>query len=250
MFKYQILTALSVSLLAGYAVAQENDASTSGYNHISLSYDATFNFSNYTFLDDAEGVPGNFTLNGMSINYLHGFHLPVSLPMFIETGASLGFNTGSYVNETFDFDFGGNLPSVSVDSRLTQSYRNFNLEVPVFYLYRFQPSSRFSIAPYVGVNFKIHLSTRIKEKWKGEENGEYDEEDSGWHNAYDKDVYGSIWKRFQFGPGIGVRLALDNRWTFAVQYIQDLNPAADLKENMNRMRVYTGVLKFAIGYKF
>lgn len=250
MFKNQILAALALSLTAGYVSAQEKDASTSGYNLISLSYDATFNISSYTFLDEVEGVPGNFTLNGMSINYLHGFHLPTSLPMFIETGASLGFNAGSYKNESYDLDFGGGLPSINVDSRLTQSYRNFNLEVPVFYLYRFQTSRRFSIAPYAGINFKVHLSTMIKEKWESVGNGDYEEEDYGWHNAYDKDAYGSIWKRFQFGMGAGVRIALDNKWTFSTQYIYDLNPVADLSEDMDKVRVWTSTLKLAIGYKF
>lgn len=68
MLKETILSASTVCLLAFSASAQEKDSPTSGYNHLSLSYDATFSTSSFTIFDDVEGVPGNFTLHGMSLN--------------------------------------------------------------------------------------------------------------------------------------------------------------------------------------
>lgn len=251
MLKKAFLSVLTLCLVTGYASAQSKNASAVDYNHLSLSYDATFSLSNFSILDDVEGVPGSHTLNGMSINYLHGFHIPLTtLPMFIEVGASLGFNNGSYVQESYDIDFGRKLPSLEVDSRITQSYRNFNLEIPVFYLYRFQTSRRFSIAPYAGFNFKIHLSSGIKELWEGMDGNDYDSEEYDWESAYDKELYGNAWKRFQVGFGGGVRIALDNKWTFSTQFIYDLNPVAHIKEDMSNVKVHTGTLKLAVGYKF
>ena len=56
----------------------------------------------------------------MSLNYLRGFHIPfTNYPMFIEVGASLAFNKGSYVDEEYDLDFNHNRPTVSIDSRNT-----------------------------------------------------------------------------------------------------------------------------------
>lgn len=251
MIKKAILSLLTVSLVSGFVSAQETDVSTAGYNHLSLSYDATFNTSSLTIFDETEGVPGNFTLNGMSINYLRGFHIPgTKLPMFIETGASLGFNIGSYIDEGYDVDFDHNRPAVSVDSRNTQLFRNFNLEIPVLYLYRFQTSRRFSIAPYAGFNFKIHLATGIKEKWESMDNSEYEYEEYEWESAYDKELWGNDWKRFQVGFGAGVRIALDNKWTLSTQFIYDFNPVAHQKEDMSDVKVHTGTFKLAVGYKF
>lgn len=251
MFKQFSFLVLSMCLFGGSALAQDNETPTSGYNHLSLSYDATFNMSSMTILDDVECFPGNYTSNGMSINYLRGFHIPgTKLPMFIEVGASLGFNKGSYTHQSYDFDFSHKLPSVIVDSREQLSVRNFNLEIPFFYLYRFQTSRRFSIAPFAGFNFKIHLATSIKEKWEGMNGNSYDEDEYDWNSAYDKDLYGDTWKRFQVGFGGGVRIALDNTWTFSTQFIYDLNAAAHEKEDMSDIKLNTGTLKFAVGYKF
>jgi|GEM_PF-3539350 hypothetical protein len=251
MFKKAIFSVSIVTLFPCLALAQDVEASKDGYNHLSLSYDATFCSSSLSALDDVEGFPGSFTLNGMSLNYLHGFHIPVTnLPMFIETGASLGFNNGSYVDEGYDLDFNHNRPTVSIDSRNTLSFRNFNLEIPVFYLYRFQTSRRFSIAPYAGFNFKIHLATGIKEKWQTMNGNQYTEDEYEWTNAYDKEVWGKCWNRFQVGAGAGVRITLDNKWTFSAQYLFDLNPVAHLKEDMSDVKAHTATLRIAAGYKF
>lgn len=170
--------------------------------------------------------------------------------MFIEAGASLGFNNGSYTMEGYDVDFSQKIPSVSVDSRTKLSYRNFNLEIPVFYLYRFQTSRRFSIAPYAGINFKIHLATTNKEAWEGMNGNDYDSDEYDWESVYDKELYGDAWKRFQFGLGLGVRIALDNKWTLSTQYVHDLNPAAHETEDLADIKLYTGTFKLALGYKF
>lgn len=241
------LALLAIPFMAALAVSATNKVQPSdeGYNLLSLSYDATINVSSLSPFDELEAIPGNFTLNGMSINYLRGFHLPMTkLPMFVELGASIGFNNGKYTDESYNFHW-----SNPLTSRTTQMYRNFNLEVPIFYLYRFQTSRRFSIAPFAGFNFKLHLASTYKEKWESNVGGSYEKDEYDWESCYGES-FDNQWKRFQVGFGGGVRIALDNKWIFSTQFVWDLNPVLNYKDEMEQAKVHTGTLRFAVGYKF
>jgi len=65
-------------------------AQNTGYNRVGISYDNT-NYG-YNDLMKLDQEMDGFSTNGVGINYIHGFSLSSSLPMFIETG--LNFNIG------------------------------------------------------------------------------------------------------------------------------------------------------------
>lgn len=95
------------------------------YNRISISY------RNVNFGFDGGGL--NF--NGGSFDYIHGFGVSKSIPIYVETGVSAAFTTK---------DFGSG------------SYGGYmTIDVPINCSYRFAiPNSEFIISPFLGLNFK------------------------------------------------------------------------------------------------
>ena len=122
-----MVLALSLALCGFIAKAEDGDH-PGCYNRISMSY------RNVHFSDLDNGV----SYNGGSFNYLHGFGLSATLPIYIETGASLGFATR-------DNDSG--------------SWGGYGtLEVPVNCTYRFSiPNTELRLLPFAGLNFKGNL---------------------------------------------------------------------------------------------
>lgn len=57
------------------------------YNRIGISYNNT----HYGF-NDAYDNDSNFGLNGVGIDYIHGFSVSENLPLYIETGLNFDFN--------------------------------------------------------------------------------------------------------------------------------------------------------------
>ena len=63
------------------------------YNRVGISYTNTGLYgSKGSFLD---GEEDDMFLNGFALEYIHGFSLSSSLPMFIETGLKANFGFGS-----------------------------------------------------------------------------------------------------------------------------------------------------------
>lgn len=203
-----------------------------GYNRIGLSFNNTTFSSN----SDAEDIfDGSISTNGFGIDYIHGFSLSSSMPMFIETGANLNFNFGSKGYE---------------GSKLL--VQNFNLQIPVNYVYRFTLADNFSLAPYVGLNFKLNLATRFKETLEDGyiwDNGS--EEDSDWESAFDKDTMGNdgTWNRFQMGWHIGVGVQY-SKLHLGLQYGTDFISAYSHSFDGYKPAINTGNLKLTLSYCF
>ena len=141
-----------VILAAAVLVASASVANAEGYNRVALSYDWQHYSMNkdYTNSDKTEGR----SLNGFGINYAHGFG--VAENMFVEVGGSFNFGFGTEkIGEKFEYD--GNW------FQDKQKMTNINLRVPVNFVYRFNVSDDFKIAPYVGINFKLNLVSKIKD---------------------------------------------------------------------------------------
>ena len=213
------------------AIAASGVANAEGYNRIGLSYNNTsYRFSGYKGASDH-----NFSVNGFGIDYAHGFGLSRSLPMFIEVGGNVNFNFGNMFEDKNGSDY-------EIDR-----IQDINLQVPVNYVYRFDISDYFSIAPYAGVNFKLHLMTRTRyeEKYQGEK------ETEEWNSLYDKDFMGEegTWNRFQMGWQIGVNFQY-SAFSLGVQYGTDFIPTFSYNEDGYKEKINNGNLKLTLGYNF
>lgn len=223
------------------AVAISASAIAQDYNRVGISYNNDqYGFNKEMKSEDYDG----YSLNGVGIDYRHGFQLGEK-PMFIETGASFNFNFGST-------DWEDKL------SKETRSYQNFNLLIPVNYVYRFNINDDFSIAPYAGINFKINMTNKYKNKYEDFEDPEYNAEGE-WINTYsdkedkgmgDKDL---TWNRFQMGWQIGVGFQY-KPFYLGIQYGTDFIPAYSHKYEYDGKsytpRVNVGSLRVSLAYCF
>ena len=243
MKKFIVFAVLALACV-GVSSAQEN----TGYNRLGISFDNTSYSANSDYKEMLDGLSIPST-NGFGINYIHGFSLSNSMPMFIETGANVNFNFGSK-------DFYG----------IKMLVQNFNLQVPVNYVYRFSLSDKFSIAPYVGLNLKLNLATRFKFEasdfddeddwgyyaWDDDyDDWDYEGDESEWLSVYDKKVMGKdgVWNRFQMGWHVGVGFQY-SKFNLGVQYGTDFISAYKYSERGYKPAVNTGNLKVTLSYCF
>lgn len=222
----KLFTFLLIALTAfGVANAQ------SGYNRVGISYDNT----QVSAGGDLKGEMENFKLNGFGLNYIHGFSVSRSLPMFVEVGANVDFGFGNAFEEKYD--------GVSAKMKI----QDINLQVPVNFAYRFNVVEDFTIAPYVGINFKLHLLTRGRIEAK--EDGIKVESD--WSNFFSKDDMGDddTFNRFQMGWHIGATFQY-TKFSFGVQYGTDFIPFYSYSEKGYKEKINTANLKLTLGYNF
>lgn len=215
------------------------------YNRVGLSYNNdAYNLDNGA-KEDFEWE-SNPSLNGLGINYVHGFKLSSVLPMFVEVGANVNFNFGSF--KLFDESYGGTIYSFKA------KMQNINLQVPVNYVYRFNVSEDFSIAPYLGVNLKMNVIGKIKEMVEATIGGQTEKEEAEWQNLYSSDdMEGEAWNRFQIGWQVGVGFQYSKIY-LGVQYGTDFIPAYSYSESYEgdtyKGKINTSSLKINLGYSF
>lgn len=193
--------------------------SAQDYNRVGLSYNNTHfgaTWSNHVSDD-------NMSLNGIGIDYIHGFSLSESTPLYFETGAKL--------------NFGFKDESVKVGGeKLSAKLNIYTINVPANLAYKFSITDDFSITPYLGLNFKLHLSGTLKATYK---NGGTKVEEKA--NIFSKDEINPTWKRFQMGWHIGVGFQY-NPVYFGVSWGTDfLKPVEDYRSSD---------LSIALGYCF
>lgn len=170
------------------------------YDRISLSYDY-WKSSKEMFYDDADAT------NGIAIDYIHGFSISKTLPMFIETGLGASFGFWGDTND--------DVKGVDIKYR----FAHINLAVPVNFAYKFNINNDFSIHPFVGLNLKFNLyaNNSVKLDFDDSDTQDYvdDMSDKEFesnfgrprdYSMFDKDYTGKDgqWKRFQLGWHIGV----------------------------------------------
>lgn len=239
----KLISAIAAVAICASAMAQD-------YNRVGISY----NNDHYGFNKEmkSENYDG-FSLNGVGIDYRHGFQLGAK-PMFIETGASFNFNFGSKSFGKEEDEGYWMEPKIN--------YTNINLLVPVNFVYRFNITEDFSIAPYAGINFKINMVTKYKEKFDTNIPSEYLEGyslEGEWINVYSKDEEKGMgdkdatWNRFQMGWQIGVGFQY-KPFYLGIQYGTDFIPAYSHKFEYEGMsftpRVNVGSLRVSLAYCF
>ncbi len=227
--------------------ARARVADTDPYDRFSLSYDNTHLGAN----DKLEGYFNGedaMNLNGFGLEYIHGFSVSKTLPMFIETGIKFQIGFGSVSND--DYSVSGYYG----DIELIQKGQQMSFSVPVNFTYRFPLGDQMNIAPYFGLNFKIHALGRMKEVAKFEDDDLQDQWDDEyadeikWYSVFDKKDMGdkdATWNRFQMGWHIGAGFSY-KAFYVGLQYGTDFISAFKYK----KYAINTGNLAIKVGLNF
>lgn len=195
------------------------------------------------------GGKESLTLKGLDLNYLHGISLTQRIPLFLEVGGRLTFDT--YKHEETEREK-GYYKEVYKD-RLNL----LALSVPVNVTYKYAFSNGMYIAPFAGIHFRLNLLAN--DKWDYEQNfeGSYadrydDESESGtvsFFKADDEDDEAyfdedeDTFKRFQFGGQIGVNLGY-KAFNLGFAYYFD-TPLYN-----NDFKIKNGGISLTVGYNF
>lgn len=216
-------------LVAALLAVSAHVASAESYNRVSLSCDYTFLSPNSHYPDQSD-----LTTNGAGLSYKHGFG--VAKNMFVETGISFDYLGSSQTDiETIN----------KITFTLKEDYNNFNIQVPVNYVYRFVINDRVSIAPYAGLDFKIHCMSTVKDKFI---NHNDDSETELKVNLFSENDMGSkdkTWNRFQMGWHIGAGVNF-RRVNISLEYGTDFIPVFSYKS----AKINSSNLKISLGYTF
>jgi hypothetical protein len=208
-----------------------SSADIAGYNRIGISYTNNLSSPNSIMQTDFD----SWSLNGVSVDYLHGFSVSQSIPLFVEVGIGLNYGSGSLTDEYY---YGTSYYDID-----TTDFRNFNLQVPVNVAYHIPLAEDWTLAPYIGLNFKYGLS--YKSKWSELENGDYSEED--WESLYDSGEDGDdeTFKHFQIGWHIGTGVQF-KQFYLGFQYGTDFTPIF----KYNSAKINTSDFKVSLAYCF
>jgi len=237
-------------MAAALFVAGVSFANAEGYNRVALSFD----HGSYSYNDNAKPSKDcdGIGTNGFGINYIHGFG--VAENMFVETG--LNFNMGWGSSELWS-DVDG-----SYTEKTLMKMQNMNLQLPVNFVYRIGVGENMWVSPYVGLNFKLNLVTKTKDKM--ELGGDVDADDQKyvdewnnkqeWVNVYsdsEKDMghKDNTWNRFQMGWHIGCGFQY-SKYYVGIQWGTDFIPAYSHKFDDGKYKVNSSNLKVSLGYTF
>lgn len=234
-------------LIAAFSAFAISSASAEDYNRIGISYNNNhFGFNDWLKDGAFEGLIDGISLNGVGINYIHGFSLSQSTPIFIETGINANFGVGSTDTKALLTD-GYDYYSTEIELKA----QNVNLQVPVNFVYRIAASEDVTIAPYAGLNFKFNIVTKIKGKVSA--NGKSVESD--WYSLFSEndmeEAFGDdgTGNRFQMGWHIGVGVQYKPIY-LGVSYGTDFIAAYSQKFNGKSAKINTGNLTVNVGYTF
>lgn len=236
---------INALMLAG-ALCVASSAMAQDYNRVAISYDNT----RYSAGGDMKTIMGDdksYSTNGFGLNYIHGFSLSSSLPMFLEVGGNVNFNF-----------YGKSERPEGAENDYKYQFQNINLQIPVNYTWRFNVVEDFTIAPYAGINFKFNFMQRDRFYYDSKDTSD---DDKKWTNLMsDKEDGGmgskdETWNMFQMGWQVGVNFQYSN-WVLGVQYGTDFIPVrshtfkGEEGEKDYKERINTGNLKLSVGYCF
>lgn len=198
--------------------------SNSGYNIIGLSYDYTsLNGKNFSFADNE-----SMSLNGFGVEYIHGFSLSSSTPLFLELGAKINMGFGKATDPEYKEDYA--------------KVQMLRVNVPVSLAYRYAFGSNMAITPFVGIDFRVNALARVN-----------DGDEYGWYSLFDKEEVGEddTWNRFQMGWHLGARFEYE-KFSLAVSGGTDFIKAFSYKDDEDgyKSHVSTGNLAVTLGYRF
>lgn len=219
------------------------DQTVGSYNLISAGYDLMFLNADET--DDL--------LNGFNVQLVHGFKLSEKVPLYLETGIGLTYNTFKYIDEVnFNIDgsnnFNDNLNVESSKKRLN----SLRVYIPLSIGYRFGSSPSFSFLPYTGFSLSINPIFDYKFSSKSIYVDPSGTSYNGMMSVDSSSELGNI--RWQ----VGLKFMIQKIF-FGAQYNLDVIPLATLNCKFNgsgisnietKERLRTANLSVSIGYVF
>lgn len=234
----KLILVTSAIAIAGSAMAQD-------YNRVGISYNNDhYGYSKNFYGNNKEEDP-SFSANGVGLNYIHGFRLKRSLPMYIEVGGNINFGFRS-ASET--------LVENGLKILAKDQFQNINLTVPVNFAWKFDLGKDFYITPYYGVSFKVNFVTR--ERIGYITNGKTIWSD--WINILKEDEANGIekgytWRTFQMGTHLGATFGWKHV-SLGLQYGGDfIAPYSVVVKYMGlseRFAVNCTSFKLTLGYDF
>lgn len=192
--KKSILVIITL-LLSVSTFAQDNSQvqyiPTMDYNRFAISYE---------YDTQVPKTGDDFHSNGFGLEYVHGFSLSKTYPIFIETGAKFTYSMKTMDGKDIFDDEGRSL--------IELKYNMSTIKVPVSISYKIIPTnSSVEIVPFIGLNCKYHLSGTCEiEDADITDNYEFDDVKC---DLFDKDDMGNrdnTYNRLQLGWQIGVGL--------------------------------------------
>lgn len=225
----------------GGGASASTAANTDSYDQVGIYY----NNSHFSYDYPGEHDPDPINTNGFALQWLHGFSVSKSLPMFVEAGLNFNFNVGSQ-----DAD------KEESDTYEGQKYQYAALAIPVNFAYKWNVNESIAIKPYLGLNLKFNLlgreKTQITDKYREYlEDREYDdilEDYDKWYSFFSKDDMDGkefTWNRFQLGWHIGVDFSF-NKFFVGINYGTDFIPAQKYK----KYKTNSSTLNLGVGLYF
>ena len=197
-----------------------------GYDRMAISYNS---YKLSPDDDDADDV----SLNGIGAEWIHGFSLSSTTPLYLETG--LKFMYGFKSED--DRDFWGDEEDCTLKTTM------MNIAVPINLAYRitFSGNSDVSLTPFTGITLKGNLTAKQKCEYDFDDGDEEDDDEIDW---FDKDDMGGskyTAKRFQLGWQIGAGLS------YKALYV-GLSYGLDFSEFAKKVK--TSNFAVTLGYNF
>ena len=217
---------------AASSATPRRTAAISPYDRVSVSY------VNTTLANDAKGAD-DISLNGVGLDYIHGFSLSNSFPLYLETGvkATLSFFSRE------DCRWANKWNEDADDKDFKTTFQTLSAAIPVNLAYKFTlTNGEVSIVPYLGLNFKLNLMANGKEVY--DPDSEYGDKDTKKYDMFDKkdmEDKDACFKRFQMGWHIGAGL------NYRQLYI-GLSYGTDFMELCKK--VNTSTFSVNVGYNF
>ena len=233
------------SLLVAGALLVAGSAMAEDYNRVGISYDNNhYGFNKEYYGNDKEQNP-SFSTNGLGLNYVHGFGLSKTLPMFLEVGGNINFgfynNKEAMLEDGYKFEY-------------KEQFQNINLTIPVSFAWKFGISDNFYITPYTGINFKLNFLSKMREGATADGKTVW----TDWVNMLKEDKENgvekeAVWNVFQMGWHIGATFGW-KQFSLGLQYGVDFIPAYSHTfsyQGLNQTyKVNTTNFKLTLGYNF
>lgn len=215
MKKFKAIVMLGVMLVSGnIALAQSEATSTlskitaGGYNQVNISYASQSFHSSMKVAqilggatqgaDINEAYNDDISLQGFGLEYIRGFKVSPSRPMFVEAGLNFNFTFGSQ----------GKL-----------SAQHIGMIIPISFAYKFNIKDKFTIKPYAGIDFKIGLLGRTNYTEPD------DDDEAEWGSWYNEDEADDPYKRFNLGWHIGVDFQY-RKYNIGLEFLSDITKVA------------------------
>lgn len=229
-------------------VNKQDKPKPAGYNRFSFGLSTNKMKSSDKSLfefDVDEKDKESMTLKGIDLNYLHGFSVSKRVPLYVEVGGRLTFDT--FKSEESESGTG-------YYYNVKDRYNLLALTIPVNVTYKYAFSNGVYLAPFIGIHFRLNLMAQDKWEEEGTINGDYEKYDGKMSffkaDDYDDDAYFDSdedpCKRFQFGGQVGLNVGY-KAWNLGIAYYFD---SPFYKHDTADLKIKSGGIGLTLGFNF